>query len=340
LTLVMERYPETIRMVLSGHADNETMFRAAGISHQYITKPCEAQTLKNLLERAFALRYLLNNPRLNRLLSRLQALPSLPELYMRVLRELREPDPSIRSIAEIIEQDFGMCTKLLHFVNSAYFGLSQRISSPLQAINYIGLSNLRSLILSLDAFSQTEQRRLPPSFSMDRLWQHSLVVAAYARVIARTERVAEGIMDDTYTAGLLHDVGILVLASNLPDIYGLVLDRLAKGNKRLDELELAMLGATHGEVGAYLLALWGLPDNVVEAVAFHHHPSQSLSDSLAPVTFVHAADCFHSRSVEAGHGEGSTLDVPYLQRLMLEDRLPTWLDACQHMPAVFANTGS
>jgi HD-like signal output (HDOD) protein len=273
------------------------------------------------------LREYLHNDRLQQLLSRLNTIPSVPDLYMQVMRELQQQDPSIQKVAKIIEQDFGMCAKLLHFVNSAHFGLAHQISSPLQAINYVGLNNLRSLILSVEMFSKVDTTKLPTGFSMTRLWQHSLCVGAFARTIARAEKASAKLIDEAYMAGLLHDAGALVLASNMPERYGEVLRQKTATKKPLDEIELQVLGASHAEVGAYLLALWGLPDPIVEAVAFHQRPSLSLTHTFTPLAIIHVADVIASELDE--NSEDSILDEAYTLELGLMERIPEWRIACK-----------
>lgn len=340
LAQVMELYPHTVRIVLTGHTDNETIFRAAGLSHQFLSKPCEAETLKNVVESAFALREYLSNDRLQQLLTRITTIPSIPDLYLQLLREMRKPDPSLKSLAEVIEQDFGMCAKLLHFVNSAHFGLSHPISSPMQAINYIGLNNLKTLILGNGIFSSVDAARLPKGFSINLLWQHSLKVAAFARAIAKAENVDAKALDDAYMAGLLHDSGTLVLANNMPVQYQAVLDLVRTKKLTLDEAEAEILGASHAEVGAYLLALWGLPDALVGAVAFHQRPSLALGKGFSTLAIVHVADALFWELEQQDNPERSMLDLEYLAQCGVVDRLPVWRELCQEIVRASSAAGT
>ena len=166
LTEVSKRHPNTVRIILSGHADREAVLRLVGPAHQCLSKPCDAEELRTAVGRAFALRDLLSNEQLKQLATRIECLPTLPALYQQLTEELRKENSSMERIGEIISRDIGMTTKILQLVNSAFFGLSQSISSPAEAVMYLGLSTVRSLVLSIQVFSQFKNLSLPgPMFS-------------------------------------------------------------------------------------------------------------------------------------------------------------------------------
>ncbi|MBI4559775.1 MAG: HDOD domain-containing protein [Candidatus Hydrogenedentes bacterium] len=324
LNIVMRKYPQTIRFVLSGHCEKETIFRSVGPTHQFISKPCDADTLRSLVARAFALRDLMSSGNLKNLVSRLQTLPSLPDTYTQLMAELRSADPSIRVIGELVSRDVGMSAKILQLVNSAFFGLRNHVSSPLQAATLLGTETLRSLVLMTHVFSQVEQAKLPSSFSLEELSRHSMAVGAVAKAVVKQESGDKKLVDDSYMAGLLHDSGKLILATNQPEAYGQVLTEIAEKRISLEAAERPVFGATHAEVGAYLLGLWGLPDPIVEAVAFHHAPGQCLGQRFCPLTAVHIADVL-VYELDSGSGESSEkMDMGYLEALGVQARVGAW----------------
>jgi len=144
-----------------------------------------------------------------------------------------------------------------------------------------------------------------------------------AREIAKAEQVATSIVEQSYTAGLLHDVGRLVFASNLCERYTAVVKASQENGTSVWEEERQKLGATHAEVGAYLLGLWGLSDSIVEAVAFHHRPSDCVERRFSPLTAVHVAKALQEELSQTGDGP-SHIDSMYLNTLHLTDRLPYW----------------
>jgi HD-like signal output (HDOD) protein len=328
LAEVMSRYPKTVRIILSGHSDREVIMKSIGPAHQYLSKPCDADIVKATVVRACALRDLLANETLKRLASQMQSLPSLPSLYLELMTELQSPDSSITRVGEIISQDVGMTAKILQLVNPSFFGVRDHISSPAEAARLLGLDTIRALVLSVHVFSELDQIRVP-GFSPDALWSHSFGVGNVSQRISRTENQEHRVADESLMAGLLHDSGKLVLASNVPDQYAQALTLGRRKNVSELEAEQEIFGTTHAEVGGYLLGLWGLPDSIVGAVAFHHCPSKWLGQVFSPLTAVHVANVLEREHSDRGTGtELPPIDYNYLSKLGLAGRLPAWRDLC------------
>jgi HD-like signal output (HDOD) protein len=168
----------------------------------------------------------------------------------------------------------------------------------------------------------------PPdcTFSIESLQRHSTSVAVLAQKIARGRNLSKDLVDDTFVAGLLHDVGKLVLVSHHSDKHARFLETFAEGNVTEDEAEREAFGATNSEVGGYLLWLWGLPDSVVEAVTFHHHPAQCPRNEFNSLTAVHVADALDLASAPGMLSREAPLDTDYLSRAGVLDQLPAWWD--------------
>lgn len=263
---VKRRFPQCFRIILSGQADQETIMRSVDPTHQYLAKPCDTDELKKRLLGAFAVRGLLKNQELQAVVSRLEAIPSLPSLYIEVTQELEASEPSLTRIAKLVSEDMAMTAKLLQLVNSAFFGLRCRISSPMQAVQMLGLDTLRALVLTTHVFDKFHSKVLGEA-EVSYLWKHSLAAASYAKQIATSEKADRQLVDDCFTAALLHDAGKLILASAMQKKYGEVLRVAQHGDKKFIEAETEILGCTHAEVAAYLLGLWGLPEAVIDGVA-------------------------------------------------------------------------
>jgi CheY-like chemotaxis protein len=155
---VRQRYPQMVRLILSGHSDREMILRAVGPSHQYLAKPCDIETLLATLTRAYALRELLMNEDLRRIITAMQTLPSRPAVYAAVVEAVQSPSVSLEKIGELIQRDIGMTAKILQLVNSAFFGLQRPMSSPVQAVRLLGLETVQALILSGQIFERSAQR--------------------------------------------------------------------------------------------------------------------------------------------------------------------------------------
>lgn len=329
LDKVSRRYPQTVRIVLSGHADQETVLRAVGPAHQYLTKPCEPDKLKSTITRARALRELLADGALVRLASQLKALPSLPSLYAEVMAEANSPDASIAKLGEIISQDVGMSAKVLQLVNSAFFGLRWSASNPVDAVRVLGVERIKALALTVHVFSAFDQTSAK-GFSMDALWSHSLAVSGYARAIAEAQDADKRLIGDCMWSGLLHDAGKLALAGNLPERYSEVFALALKEKLQVWEAERRVFGASHAEVGAYVLGLWGLPDPVVEALAYHHRPGKCCAGQFGPLVAVHVADVMdHDDQMAAQRRLAPEIDEEYLGQLGLDGQVPRWRTICR-----------
>jgi putative nucleotidyltransferase with HDIG domain len=321
LAEVVKLYPESVRIVLSGQWDQQMTIQSARNAHQYLTKPCSAESLKATLERIFTLRRMLAGRSLKRLVSGLTTLPSLPGVYEELVRALESPDITTDQIGAVIARDMAMTAKVLQLANSAFFGLSRRISSAAEAVLYVGLDTIKALVLTVGVFSQFRGKE-PNALSLAALQRHSLETARIARSIARAEATGKRILDDAFLAALLHDVGKLILVNKDAEMYDQVLTIVGTEKVNLDAVEREVFGATHAEVGSYLLWLWGLPSPVIEAVMFHHTPAECPVREMSGVALVHLADALahelHGDRI-AGH-----LDEPYLASAGFTDRLPEW----------------
>jgi HD-like signal output (HDOD) protein len=321
---VQRRYPQTVRIVLSGQADQEMVFQSIGATHQYLTKPCETDVLKATVMRACALREVLGNDSLRGLVAGMQQIPSQPTLYAEIKREVESERASLKAIGTIMSQDMGMTAKILQLVNSAYFGLRGTVSTVEQAVNLLGMDTIQALVLTVQVFSEFSQTGRS-DFNMDRLLVDSLETGSLARAIAKAEQAPSQVIDQAYTAGLLHDVGMLVLAANVPQRYDATLKTAYDKNLPVWEAERQEFGNTHAEVGAYLLGLWGLCDPIVEAVAFHHRPAECLGETFSPLTAVHVANVLQQELSQQATGDvPSQIDFTYLDTLHMTDRLPHW----------------
>ncbi len=320
---VQKRSPKTLRMVLSGQSDRETILRSVNPAHQFISKPCEGEELKSRLIRAFALKDLLQNPELRELVSQLDHLPSLPHVYLQLNEELRRPEPSMQRIDELIGADMAMTAKVLKLVNSAFFSLPCEISRASHAVKLLGLDTLRTLVLTAHVFSQFQS----PLLAVDEVQQisdHALAVSNSARKIALFENADQRTQDESFTAGLLHDAGKLILAATLGERYRKVLEHSETADVGLYAAEREMLGCSHAQVAAYMFGLWGLPGAIIEAVAWHHDPAGSLSVKFSPLAAVHVASTYHHEKSGSRLRDRTPIDAAFLAAIGCAEREKAW----------------
>ncbi len=330
---VMKRHPQTSRLILSGYADQEQVARCIGATHQFIAKPVRLQALRSTICRVCTLDYLLGDENLRKLFAKLRTVPSLPSLYFRINEAIACPDTSIEQVAEIVQQDPGMTAKLLQLVNSAFFGISRRITSPVEAVQFLGVGRLRSLVLSLHVFSCFDESKLG-GFSIETVWSHSISTGVVAQKIARQEKVDRATTDEIFVASVLHDIGKVMLASSMPERYCAAVRLRDGGEHTMVQAEREIFGASHCEVGAYLLGLWGLPGSIVEAIALHHEPERSGLAVFSPLSVVHAANVIEKDiNTPIGHPDREKVNTEYLKTVGKADRLEDWEDGAREVLA-------
>lgn len=314
LEKVREMLPGTVRIVLSGHSDQELTLKAVGPAHQYLSKPCDPQSLRQAIERTVGLQDRIANETVRKLVASVESIPTLPHVYHELVAELSSPTASIDQAGRIIAQDLGMSSKVLQLVNSSFFGLPVRVQDVPHAVSLLGLGAVKPLVLSSGVFRQFEKGKLG-GLSLKRLVSHSLHVAVIARDIAMHTTKDHEVADDAFMAGTMHDIGRLVLAQCQPERYSELCKQAARGAD-LYQLEREEFGVSHAEVGGYLLGLWGLPTTIVEAVAFHHEPSCSLQDNASALTALHAGEVIAKSETE--------WDTAYLERLGAQGQTDIW----------------
>ena len=317
LKQVQETHPLTTRLLFSGQALREPAQEMVHHAHQFIAKPCDKETLVAILQRVIKLRSLLNNPGMREMINGLGTLPSLPDTYSRLLEVLRSETSSVQQIGTVVEQDLAMSAKLLQMVNSAFFGLPRRIASPVQAVTLLGIETVTNLALTAGIFNQLDAK-LVQAFGLDALWSHSLQVAGVSRSLYMELGYSRQEADLPFMAGLLHDLGKLILVAANPDEYRHIVEQSKQQALPIYLAEEESIWTGHAAVGAYLMGLWGLP---LEAVALHHQSdSQALARPQALV--VYAANLLIHNQANQQHMNHYTCDL--LGSLLGSDQLERW----------------
>jgi HD-like signal output (HDOD) protein/CheY-like chemotaxis protein len=328
LNEVMQRHPGIARIVLSGQADQKLVLQAVATSHQYLSKPCEPAVLVRAIRRMLELQSALHSESVRALVGRLNRLPSCPALYRQINAVLACPDANLDEIGSIVEKDIAMTAKLLKIVNSAFFGLCHRVDSAAEAVNYLGVDVLKSLILTVHFFDcgrNLEQAGLDATL----LWSQAVLTATAAKTLARLESLPRPFQENAFTAGMLHNCGLLVLAENLPQGLARIIAAARAEGAPLDRFEREIYGATHAEIGGYLLGLWGLPASIVESVILHASGVvEGPAKPFGTLTLVHVAQALVGEQIKPIAGvPASPLNLAWISELGLTDRLPIWREA-------------
>jgi HD-like signal output (HDOD) protein/ActR/RegA family two-component response regulator len=269
LRTVRERWPDTVRIVLSGAADLGDVVRLLPVAHQYLSKPCLAWRIEEVIERSLELQAILSKSVLRALLGGTDRLPAQPRVFSRLQVAMANEKISAREVSRIIRADAMVTAKVLQIVNSAFFRPARRVTSIEQAVTYLGFPAVRNLAMCAEVFAHRPGDGSAVPLNLERLQQHSNRVAAV--VHALTAEASWN--DDAVLSALVHDIGYWVLVQERPRDLEKALEVAIADRIPMYEAETRVLGASHAEVGAYLLGLWGLPYPIVEAVARHHTPA-------------------------------------------------------------------
>jgi HD-like signal output (HDOD) protein len=241
----------------------------------------------------------------------------MPVLFAKLMSLVESDESSIAEVAAVISQDTGMTAKVLQLVNSSFFGLRRTVTDPRQAVLLLGLDNIVALALGTHIFTRMD-RATAAGLDLNAEHDRSMAVAVGARTIGKLAGIDEDHLSGYYLAGMLYDAGKLLLASNFSKRYLQVL-RSVDNAAALTGAEEAEFGASHADVGGYLLGLWGLPDETIEAVAHHHHPSEAAVRRFGPLTAVHIAS-----AIAEADGEVPRFDAEYLLECGVRSELGSW----------------
>jgi HD-like signal output (HDOD) protein len=323
---VHERHPDVVRIILTGHSALEATLRAMPVAHRFLTKPCQPGMLEEVVTRAFDLQQLLNGSELHKIAGSVDKLPVQPHVYTQLTKALMDPKVELPKVAKIVTQDLGLCSKILHLTNSAFFGFSRKFSTAEQAVSFIGMRMIREVVLSAEVFGAFENKQLG-GLSLEHEQKHAMACAGVARRIAPKE-----LSENAFLAGMLHDIGKLVLGSRAPKVMRLLIDNAPAGASIPPALETELAGMDHGTVGAYLLGLWNLSPEIVEAVAYHHRP-KAAGKTFGLTSIVHIANGLVHELAQGGIVSGGVpaLDLEYIEATGASPQLEHWRAIAQEL---------
>jgi putative nucleotidyltransferase with HDIG domain len=328
---VREQRPEILCLVRCEMAEPKAVDLWKGLGVPLVASHADASTLAASLLRSAHLRAWTADPAIKALLPRIRKLPATPKLYAQVTEELRDPHGSLEVVANLIGQDPVMSAKLLQLVNSAFFASSTEVTNLLDAVMILGSERIKSLILLAGIFSQYGSDK-GFAAAVQALVGHSIQVGTFARAIALAETRSAPMADAAFTSGVLHDVGKLILAGNLPEMFIGVQELRRTGKLPEAAAERQVYGVGHAKVGACLLASWGLPLPILEAIAFHHEPECSADKTFSLLAAVHAANVLAHETEpilpDAGLEAPPLIHLQYLAQIGLGDCRDRWRQAC------------
>lgn len=286
LKIVKEKYPYVLRMILSGYSDEKQMLDVIenNLCSSYALKPWKNEELIQLINGIFNYEQIILDKNLIQTLNDIEKLPYSLNVYNKLCKAIDENN-SIDSISAIIEEDPSITLKVLSIVNSAFYGL--KTGSLKQAINYLGLSNIKNLLL-VSCVVSLENNKFAKELNM--LWKHLISTNIFLIKIYK-DLFNEEIPDELIATGILHDIGKGVIVTHYDSDY----NNQGKDYNRIKltiEEEKRFFKNSHSEIGAYLLSRLGFPEEIVEAVMFHHQPLNPIVKNKKHLAALHIAEYY------------------------------------------------
>lgn len=304
------RYPHVARFVLSGQSDRATILRAVGAAHQFISKPCDADYLRRVVNRTMARRRVVANEPVRNNIAQIKSIPSPLNTCQALCRFLEGETPDIGGVAGLVADDAALTAKVFQLINSDLFGRVKNLQTVEQAVNLLGSEVLCAMMETSDLFTVYDPAPEGQPFPIELIEEESRAMGRCAWNMAASMGAGDEWRLKVRLAGMLQNIGALVLLACMPDAYPKLCREHRLRGAALCAKEKEAFGVSHTEAGAYLLSLWGFSESIVEAVEYCHKPAHATGANLLPLAAVHLAYAVQSRrrGMEAG------LDAAFLER--------------------------
>ncbi|KZZ52398.1 hypothetical protein A3765_01280 [Oleiphilus sp. HI0130] len=314
---IEEKYPDTVRVVLSGQADQAAALRSSFISHRWLDKPFDPDELINVLSLIENALNSMPNSEMRRLICGIRSLPSPPRVYAQI-QSLIQNNADLENIAAVIEEDAALATKVLQVTNSALFSRGGETTDVHAAVVRLGAEMVKEFVLFAETYSTVSSS---PLLDIEKITKESFMISKMAALIAAD--IDQSMVADAQLAGLLSDLGQGALIQAFPDKAQEYVDRISYATeKEIEEIELELFGLADAQVGAYLLLMWGFSAEIFNAVLTGRLYERSISSSSVLPVIIHMA-----RQLARG------IDVlpELIERFDLSEKLPDWKEQAQRL---------
>ncbi len=326
LTFVREKYPKTVRFILSGFSDKDMIMRTVDSTDQFLNKPCNAEELIGAIKQALNITKIVPADQIDQFILNAGNLATLPGTYTRLEDVLRSSSSSVGDVASIVSSDVPITAKVLQLVNSAFFGLRQHVKNIDHAVSLLGYETIKGLVLTNHVFDKFSND-LIDRFQIQSIYDHCIAVGMASKQIVHLITGDQALAERSVMAGMLHDIGKLLLIKNIPDDYESTyrLYQQQQLNNPI-QIEKQYIGVDHTEVGACLLGKWGLPNDIVHAVQYHHIPDSS-QYGFNIASAVYTADVINRLNECNKLSDWSTyFDKRFLERSQIDEKMPNIIE--------------
>jgi HD-like signal output (HDOD) protein/CheY-like chemotaxis protein len=264
--------PESIRVLISGYIHSKALDNRLSSAHQYLAKPFSMPDIRGKIQKALNALEGFQNEKVRHEVLALRTLPALPKIYYQLLATLEDTESSYSQVEAILSKDTAIIAKVLQMANSPLFGGQSRatVTDLLQCITILGTERLKAVVLSHQVFKSYPN--IPECFYPENITQHRMDTADLAYGFAKAMKLNEEQARDAYVAGLLHDLGRLVLIDNFAPEHEAARQQAKAEGKPLAEMEKSVFQISHADVLGFLVALWGMRDRIAHALTYQDHP--------------------------------------------------------------------
>jgi len=317
LAFVEKKYPYIVRILLIDKFSQDVVIMVNKLVHLILEKKILESGLSDLLTKANSLRKLLKDTDIVKIVNTFKNIPELKSEHISLLHHLQSSDTSMKKIGEMIERDMALSAKILQTVNLSVYAYSGQNTSIIQAVVYLGVNVIRALIIHMQIF-QLKTKNSSVLKHLHTIERHSIKIASLARQLAECFQMSQTTQNDVFVAGLLHDIGKYVLLLET-DIWVEIEKLMTEKGMTSFTAEEQVILTSHEAIGAYLLITWGFPLSIVDAVAYHHKPSQYEAKQLSIVAIIHIADAMlDGDNIRDEEAFLKHVDMDYLQRINIK----------------------
>src|SRR5580692_2436121 len=280
--------PAAIRVIMSGYVslNKLTLITSA---HQYIAKPFDINKLRELVQRSFSAQERIVNKGLQTMATSLRSIPSLPQVHQSLLAEMEDSRTASSVIARMVAEDPGLSIKVLQLANSPLFGQGSLITNPTDAVMCLGTEMIAAIVLSQSLFRHYESLG-HAELDLPKVWSHCWETAYLGQLLCRQKRLPRRTAEEAFLAGLLHEAGRFILVDNFPGQFAAACQGARQLTSPLGPRLLETFQTTPAQLTAYLMELWGMPPNVVTAIAFQDNPQQEPGGAFSLTSALYVAD--------------------------------------------------
>ncbi len=306
LDQVAKLHPEIVRIILSGHSDEEAAKRASFVAHQWFNKPCQPQLLEEALNRIYFIRSSLPDTSVQQVVGKIKTLPSPPKVYMRLNASLNDKSIDMQKIASIIANEPSLVAKILQLTNTSFFSNGKQVESLTEAITRLGVDLVCSIVITAETYAKIDDI---PGYSITDEQKHCLSTARLA-----ASMVDPSLRRETILVGLLHNIGKFILYEVSPEAMAKYLKQRQVGEDNI-ELEQKLFNADHTQLAGYLLHLWNFSYKLIENIVLHHQPLKLIESDFGSGAAVYVA----SRLLRK-----KEVDKDFITHFNIADKIEVW----------------